>query len=314
MARRRYENLDQVPNTSSFKELRAWRKERRSKVKDHSFFIGQAANKQIDYLHNNRKETTVTWIGHSTFLLQIGGLNILTDPVWAGSMAFNKRLSPPGIEIDELPPIDVVIISHSHYDHLHLTSLRKLARMGKFKVLVPEGLRSWMWWRGFRDAVELPWWGSIQVGEVMFDCVPAQHWTRRTLTNTNATHWGGWVIRRPDSGKAIYFAGDSGYFRGFKLIGDKYRIGTALMPIGAYEPEWFMGKQHVTPEEAIQGYLDAGAEWFVPMHYGSFPLADDTTKEALDRLRAEWKRRGLEADRLKLLLHGETLKVHGTEQ
>lgn len=309
MARKRFTNLDQVPNTSSFKELLAWRKERRNKVKDHSFFIGQAANKQIEYLHANRTETTVTWVGHSTFLLQVGGLNILTDPVWASKMGFDKRLSPPGLDIEELPPIDVVLISHSHYDHLHLGSLRKIARNNKFKVLVPEGLRSWMLWRGFRDAAELPWWGSIEVGGVLLDFVPAQHWTKRSLTDTNVTHWGGWVIRKKEDSQAIYFAGDSGYFRGFKLIGEKFQIGTALMPIGAYEPEWFMGKQHVTPEEAIQGYLDAKAEWFVPMHYGSFPLADDTAKEALDRLHAEWKRRGLETERLKLLLHGETLRI-----
>lgn len=316
MARRRFTNLDNVPNTNTFQELLAWRKERKGKVKDHSYFVGQAANKEVTYLQANRSETTVTWIGHSTFLLQIGGLNILTDPVWADSMAFDKRLSAPGLMIDDLPPIDVVLISHSHYDHLHLTSLRKLARKGKFKVLVPEGLRSWMRLRGMRDAEELPWWGSTQVGEVMFDFVPAQHWTRRTLTNTNATHWGGWVIRKREeveadsSDKAIYFAGDSGYFRGFGLIGEKYRIGTVLMPIGAYEPEWFMGKQHVTPEEAIQGFLDTGGDWFVPMHYGSFPLADDTTKEALDRLHAEWKRLELQKDHLKILLHGETLRIH----
>ncbi|TCZ77805.1 MBL fold metallo-hydrolase [Paenibacillus albiflavus] len=321
MARKRFANLDDVSHTSSFKELQAWRKERKGKVKDRSFFVGQAANKEIDYLNANRTDTTVTWIGHSTFLLQIGGLNILTDPVWANSMAFERRLSPPGLEIDEIPPINVVLISHSHYDHLHLTSLRKLARYHKFKVLVPEGLRSWMQWRGFRDAVELPWWGSVQVGEVIFDFVPAQHWTRRTLFNTNATHWGGWVLRSKaqaaasDSNDAksrtIYFAGDSGYFRGFGLIGEKYDIGTALMPIGAYEPEWFMGKQHVTPEEAIQAYIDSGAERFIPMHYGSFPLADDTTKEALDRLRAEWSRRELPEHHLKVLLHGETLRVQG---
>lgn len=307
MAKRKFTNMDQVPNIASMKDLRAWRKERRSKVKDHSFKVGQADPKEIAYLQNNRTETSITWIGHSTFLLQISGLNILTDPVWANRMGFDRRLTEPGIRIDDLPPIDLVLISHSHYDHLHLSSLRKLASRSSFKVLVPEGLGSWMKRKGFMEAEELSWWGSTQIGDVTFHFVPAQHWTRRTLTNTNETHWGGWVLENQE--ESIYFAGDSGYFRGFKLIGEKYRIDTALMPIGAYEPEWFMGKQHITPEEAVQAYLDAGAARFIPMHYGSFRLADDTAREALDRLQAEWERLQLPKEQLKLLLHGETLRI-----
>lgn len=307
MAKRKFTNMDQVPNIASIKDLRAWRKERRSKVKDHSFKVGQADPKEIAYLQSNRTETSITWIGHSTFLLQMSGLNILTDPVWASRMGLDRRLTEPGLRMEDLPPIDVVLISHSHYDHLHLTSLRKLARRNSFKVLVPEGLGSWMKRRGFAEVEELSWWNSTQVGEVAFHFVPAQHWTRRTLTNTNETHWGGWVLVNQKG--SIYFAGDSGYFRGFKLIGEKYRIDTALMPIGAYEPEWFMSKQHVSPEEAVQAYLDVGAHRFIPMHYGAFRLADDTAREALDRLQAEWERRQLPKEQLSLLLHGETLRI-----
>jgi len=314
MAAKRYENLDQVPNLNSFRDLLAWRKERRGKRKDFSFAVGQAGEKVVDKLAANRSAATVTWIGHSTFLIQFGGLNIVTDPVWAGSMAFEKRLTQPGLTLEQLPPIDVVLLSHSHYDHLDMPSWRRLARKGSFRAFVPAGLGQTMQRKGFRDTEELAWWESAEVQGVEFHFVPAQHWTRRSLTDTNASHWGGWVIKRAESAGAegdrsgaIYFAGDSGYFRGFKLIGEKFRIHTALMPIGAYEPEWFMTKQHVTPEEAVQAYVDVQAELFVPMHYGAFRLADDTPKEALDRLHAEWTKRSLPEDRLKTLLLGETL-------
>lgn len=163
---------------------------------------------------------------------------------------------------------------------------------------------------------ELPWWEKTTVGPLEFHFVPAQHWTRRTLTDTNKSLWGGWVINRSaellvegtENNDAIYFAGDSGYFQGFRDIGARFPgIRYALMPIGAYEPEWFMGMQHVTPEEAIQAFLDVGAETFIPMHYGAFRLADDTPQEALDRLLTDWRRSELDSSRLKLLKHGETL-------
>ncbi len=169
---------------------------------------------------------------------------------------------------------------------------------------------------GLSKVHELPWWGKTTVGPLEFHFVPAQHWTRRTLTDTNSSLWGGWVIKRSteysvegaENNDAIYFAGDSGYFQGFRDIGARFPgIRYALMPIGAYEPEWFMGMQHVTPEEAVQAFLDVGAETFIPMHYGAFRLADDTPQEALDRLLAYWRRRELDSSRLKLLKHGETL-------
>jgi L-ascorbate metabolism protein UlaG (beta-lactamase superfamily) len=177
--------------------------------------------------------------------------------------------------------------------------------------LVPQGLAAKFRRKGYRRVEEFTWWASKCVGKAEFHFVPAQHWTRRTLWDTNASHWGGWVICEKGAGekigRTVYFAGDSGYFRGFKEIGDRFAIDYALMPIGAYEPEWFMSMQHVTPEEAVQAFLDTGAKQFIPMHYGAFRLADDTPKEALDRLTAEWQRLELGEDRLKILVHGETL-------
>ncbi|MVO99878.1 MBL fold metallo-hydrolase [Paenibacillus lutrae] len=310
MKSKRFTNLNPEAGLSTFADLRKWRKERRGKVKDMSFQIALCPQRDPVYLQGNRNDTTITWIGHSTFLLQKEGLNIVTDPVWANRMGLDRRLALPGLAIEDLPPVDVVLLSHGHYDHLHIRSLRQLP--GSPKLLVPEGLGSMLRRKGFHNMEELSWWESSMLGGLLFHFVPAQHWTRRSLWDTNTSHWGGWVIERADrpgaDADSLYFAGDSGYFEGFGQIGDRFKIGRALMPIGAYEPEWFMSTQHVSPEEAVQAFLDVGADYFVPMHYGAFRLADDTPQEALDRLKADWARRGLEEKRLEVLVHGQTLK------
>lgn len=356
---RRFDNQDQVELHNSYKHLKRWRQERirKLKLKDYSYRVPNV-EPDLPFLERNRDIPAITWIGHSTFFIQLGGLNIITDPVWAGQMAFQKRLAPPGVPIDRMPPIDIVLISHSHYDHLNISSLRRLK--GEKLLLVPAGLSNKLRLKGFSRVKELGWWDSVTENGVTFTFVPSQHWTRRNPWDTNSSHWGGWVIEPASkreasmeksgrSGKkqdesvtasrseaaaslesgavkparaeetgvrplvsaspTVYFAGDSGYFRGFKEIGDRFEIDVALMPIGAYEPEWFMGPQHVTPEEALQAFEDVGAKWFVPMHYGAFKLADDTPREALDRLEAERLRRGLDEDRVILLPHGETWRL-----
>src|SRR5690606_38561918 len=273
-----------------------------SKKKDLSFKVPRV-EPDIALLFNNREKATVTFIGHSTFLIQLGGLNIVTDPVWASRMGLDPRLTPPGVPIQSLPPIDVVVLSHAHFDHLHLSSLRRLP--GDFISLVPEGLAGWFRRKGFRNVEEFSWWSEKRIGGVTFGFVPAKHWTRRTPWDTNTSHWGGWVMRHDND--CIYFAGDSGYDRTFREIGEKYDdIRVALIPIGAYEPEWFMGDSHMTPEEAVQTFIDVGASIFVPMHYDAFRLADDTPKEALDRLHTEWERRQLSAERLWTMELGKT--------
>ncbi|CAI6081151.1 MBL fold metallo-hydrolase [Cohnella sp. JJ-181] len=301
---KRYQNADGSSNIKSFAELRQWQKERKSKKKDLSYIVPRV-EPDAALLAANRAEPTVTFIGHSTFLVQLGGLNVVTDPVWATRMGFAPRLSPPGIPLQSLPPIDVVLLSHAHYDHLHLGSLRRLP--GDFVSLVPEGLAGWFRRKGFRRVEELAWWSEKRVGNVTFGFVPAKHWTRRTPWDTNSSHWGGWVMRHDSD--CLYFAGDSGYDRLFREIGAKYGdIRVALVPIGAYEPEWFMRGSHMSPEEAVQTFLDVGARFFVPMHYGAFRLADDTPKEALDRLHAEWERRGFPRERLWTMELGRTIR------
>lgn len=300
---KRYENLDGSRNQKSFADVRRWQKERKAKVKDLTYRVPRV-EPDLAFLAANRTEPTVTFIGHATFFIQLGGLHIVTDPVWARRMGFASRLSPPGIPLDKLPPVDVVLLSHAHYDHLHLGSLRGLS--GDFICLVPEGLGRWFRRRGFSRVEELAWWKETRVGEATFAFVPARHWTRRTPWDTNTSHWGGWVMRHGTD--TLYFVGDSGYDdQAFRQIGARYPgIRAALVPIGAYEPEWFMGASHMTPEEAVQTFEDVGGSFFIPMHYDAFRLADDTPKEALDRLEAEWRRRGWPRERLWTLRLGET--------
>lgn len=309
-----FNNMDDIMTEKPWRQFQRWRQDRqvRTQHKDYSFVV-PSVHPDLDRLHSNRTETTFTWIGHSTFLLQMGGLNIVTDPVWASSMAFEKRLSKPGIAVEDMPPVDIILLSHSHYDHLHLKSLRQLA--GKDTLLiVPAGLGVKMQRKGFICTEELNWWETLETGKVQITFVPAQHWTRRTLTDTNRSHWGGFVLehRKDESAnidETIYFAGDSGYFRGFKEIGKRFDIDVALLPIGAYEPEWFMSAQHICPEEAIQVFLDLEAKVMIPMHYGTFKLADDTPREAMDRLLAERDQRGIPVEMLRFAALGEVLDM-----
>lgn len=305
MPRKRYGNMDDVNNNKTFAEVWKWMRNRPKKPI--AWNVPQHGAKTPDWLRANRSVDTITWIGHSTFLLQVGGVNIVTDPVWAARMGSARRLTAPGLAADELPPIDVVLISHSHYDHLNYGSLRRLP--GKPAALVPEGLGASLRRRGFATVAELPWWGKMKAGGLEFHLVPAQHWTRRTLWDMNASHWGGWIIRSESGGKATYYAGDSGYFRGFRDIGERFDIGAALLPIGAYDPVWFMSASHMTPEEAVQAFEDLRAESFVPMHYGAYTLADDTPEEARERLLAEWRRRTIPLERLLMLELGETWRM-----
>lgn len=283
-----------------------WREDRLRKLRNKGYgSVVPNVVPDLRFLQHNRNETSLTWIGHSTFLIQMAGLNIVADPVWARRMAFRKRMTPPGIELSDMPSVDVVLISHSHYDHLHMSSLRRLK--GPKKMIVPAGLKRKLLLRGFLQAQELHWWEDVSHHGVKFTFVPAQHWTRRNPWDMNTSHWGGWVMEC-DHGPTVYFAGDSGYFRGFAEIGRKFDIDVALLPIGAYDPEWFMSSQHVSPEEALQAFLDLKARHFVPMHYGAFKLSDDTPIEALQRLETARRSLGIPEHKICLLRHGETMR------
>ncbi|MBL4953008.1 MBL fold metallo-hydrolase [Neobacillus sp. YIM B02564] len=300
---KRYENLEAVRSNKSFKDMLRWNKERRRKMKDLTTQIEQSPVKKVAELQQNRTRTSYTWIGHSTFLIQMNGLNILTDPVWAKRMGLDKRSTEPGIALEDLPEMDVVVISHGHYDHLDFPTLKRLK--GNPHYFVPAGLKRLFTRKGYRQVTEMNWWDSVDHKGVTIHFVPAQHWTRRSLTDMNTSHWGGFVFQIAE--KTYYFVGDTGYFSGFNQIAERFAIDTVFMPIGAYEPEWFMAPAHISPEDSVKAFLELGAKQFVPMHYGAYRLADDTGPEALERLLHAWEQQHLPQEQLKVLLIGETI-------
>jgi L-ascorbate metabolism protein UlaG (beta-lactamase superfamily) len=246
----------------------------------------------------------VTWLGHATFLVQLDGISLLTDPALMPSITGGiSRNVPPGVPLERLPRIDAALVSHSHYDHLDLPTLRRLGA----PVVAGLGLE-----RFFRDrelfATELEWWSATRVGPVRVTFVPAQHWSRRGLLDTNRTLWGGFVVE--GSGATVYHSGDTAWFDGFEAIGGRFpAIDAALLPIGAYDPAWFMETMHLNPEQALRAFLALGARTFVAMHWGTFKLADEPLDEPPRRLEAERARLGLPPARVRVPAVGETLVV-----
>ncbi|MFF9687606.1 MBL fold metallo-hydrolase [Streptomyces sp. NPDC014623] len=236
--------------------------------------------------------TAVTWAGHASWVIRIGGLTVLTDPVWSRRiLGTPARITPVGVRWEELPPVDAVLISHNHYDHLDAPTLRRLPR--GTPLLVPAGLGRWCRRRRFTCVTELDWWESVELGGVRFDFVPSHHWSKRTLLDTCRSLWGGWVIGDAE-GRRIYFAGDTGYGHWFKEIGRRYPgLDLAMLPIGAYEPRWWLSDVHTDPEEAVQAYGELGARAMAPMHWATFLLSAEPVLEPLTRLRTAWRRAGL---------------------
>lgn len=226
----------------------------------------------------------ITYVNHATFLIQTDGLNILFDPVWSDrvsplSFAGPKRMRPPGLKFEDLPEIDLVIISHNHYDHLDIETLTKINNQYSPNFIVPLGVDLYLNNQGISNTKALDWWEQESVSdEVVVNSVPAQHFSARGLFDQNKTLWAGYVLETPFGN--VYFAGDTGYGDFFTDIREKFgAIKVALIPIGAYKPEWFMGPIHVNPEEAIQIHKDVNAEISFGMHFGTFPLADDGMEE-----------------------------------
>lgn len=231
----------------------------------------------------------VTLINHSTVLLQTEGLNLLTDPVWSRrvspvSFAGPQRHRAPGLGFDDLPPIDAVLLSHDHYDHFDVPTLKRLARQHRPTVFCPLGVASQVRRCGFSHVSELDWGQSVGWRRFRLHCVRAQHFSGRAPFRRNRSLWCGWMIQASTGN--LYFAGDSGFGDFFAEIGRQFSpIRLALLPIGAYEPEWFMGPVHMTPEQAVEVRAQLGAAHALAIHYGTFALADDAEADPADRLR-----------------------------
>jgi N-acyl-phosphatidylethanolamine-hydrolysing phospholipase D len=252
----------------------------------------------------------VTWIGHSTLLVQLDGVTFLTDPHWGeragpfGGSVGARRYTPPGLRFDELPRIDFVLISHDHYDHLDEPTVVNLARVHNPRFVVPLGLESWLADRGIRNAVELDWGESITIKGLTVVCTPAQHYSGRTLADQGRRLWASWAVLGT---KRFYFAGDSGYFRHFKEIGDAYGpFDLAAMPIGSYTPRITTRAVHTSPDEALQGWLDLRAARFLGIHWGTFALAHEPSDEPPRQLAADVQRRGLDPQAIWVMKPGET--------
>jgi L-ascorbate metabolism protein UlaG (beta-lactamase superfamily) len=262
-------------------------------------------------------QAAVTFVGHSTFLLQLGETNVLTDPVWSEraspvSWAGPRRVRPPAVALDALPPVHVVLVSHNHYDHMDLRTLRHLE--WRFAPLFVTGLgnRRYLLGRGLRRVEELDWWHGLEAAGLTITMTPAQHFSRRGLFDTNRTLWGGFEVRR--GGFRVLFAADSGYAPYFREV--RERLGppdVALLPIGAYEPRWIMGPVHLDPAEAVRAHLDLGARQSLAMHFGTFRLTDEGIDEPVHELRRALREADVPEEAFHVPGFGETLMVpmHG---
>jgi L-ascorbate metabolism protein UlaG (beta-lactamase superfamily) len=249
---------------------------------------------------------SLTWIGHASYLVQLGGRSLLTDPVFSTRLAILPRNGPPGLRPEDLPRIDVVVVTHNHRDHMDAPSLRRLGPAPVY--VVPQGLGRWFERAGFPRVVEMAWWEQREVEGFEITFVPSQHWSRRGLFDENETLWGGYVVAR--DGLRVYHSGDTAWFDGFAEIGGRVGpIDAAMLPIGAYEPRWFMRTQHIDPIEAVAAFEALGAERFVAMHWGTFKLTDEDLLEPPRILREHWEARGLPDARREIPAVGETIRL-----
>lgn len=266
-------------------------------------------------------QPSVTWIGHATVLAQLGGINLLTDPIFSEraspvSFAGPRRAHPPGLTLAQLPHINLVVISHNHYDHCDAPSLQALQAQpgGPPLYLVPLGMKAWMTEIGVANVVELDWWQSHRLAGVEVVMTPVQHWSGRSLTDRLATLWGGWAVLAADA--HLFFAGDTGYSPDFSEIARRLgpRQGPAgfdiaLIPVGAYAPRWFMKEQHVDSDEAVQMHKDLRATRSLGIHWGTFELSDEALDEPPRALARALDKAGVKADDFFLLALGQTRKL-----
>jgi N-acyl-phosphatidylethanolamine-hydrolysing phospholipase D len=258
---------------------------------------------------------TATWIGQATTLLQMGGLNVLTDPMfserafpvqWMGP----RRVMPPGLPLDALPPLDVVLLSHNHYDHLDRPAVKRLARAHPQAAwIVPLGLGAYVRAWGVSEIVELDWWRQSDVRGLRVTATPARHFSARRVGDRCKTLWCGFAFET--AGRRAYFAGDTAYHPQFGEIAARCGpFDFVMMPIGAYDPRWFMHVVHVDPEEAVQAYVDLTSAGPSPLmlaiHWGTFRLTDEPMDEPPRRAAAAWGKQGLDSTRLWIAAFGET--------
>lgn len=259
-------------------------------------------------------ETTATWLGHATVMVRANGFTMLTDPhfsirafpvQWAGP---SRKVQSPS-RVENLPKIDVVVISHSHYDHLDHNTVVKLAKQQPDTLfLVPLGLESLLKSWGVENVKEMDWWETHTIGENQITFVPAYHWSARTLTDRNKSLWGGWTMKNPKLN--FYFSGDTGYSKDFEEIGK--RLGPfdfSAIAVGAYEPRWFMKAQHINPDEAVQIHKDVRSSKSMGIHWGTFELTDEPLDQPIGDLKLALEKHSVQPNDFELLGHGDTINL-----
>lgn len=288
---KRFYNLD-VGSDKNFFDLLRWQTARLFRGSGKWSKYAEIPTGDVPLKTVEGERLRATYIGHATVLLQFGGLNILTDPVWSKrvspvSFAGPKRVRPAAIRFEDLPPIHVVVISHNHYDHLDEPTLKRLAREHNPKFYVGLGNKKRLSGKniGARQVFEMDWWQSVEVAEgVRLTSVPARHWSGRGLASRNKTLWCGYVFESQQAGK-IFFAGDTGMGKHFAQIAERFgAMRLALLPIGAYLPRWFMRENHLSPADAVKAHRTLNAAMSIGIHFDTFPLADEAENQAVSDL------------------------------
>ena len=304
-----YKNTNDQQNGKTFGQLMTWvfdgeKGPERVKIET-SYQWQELAPDQINY---------AVWVGHATYLINNGDINILTDPIFSKraspiGFAGPKRMIPPAMQLNDLPKIDAVVVSHNHYDHFDIWSLKKLYKLNPETIfMIPVGDKKKLIKAGIKNVVEMNWWESLKVSNTTFHFTPVQHWSKRGLFDRNKSLWGGWFMQT--DALALYHAGDTGYSNDFKTTYE--RLGApdySFIPIGAYDPRWFMKDSHVNPEEAVQIALDLKTSHSFGMHWGTFILTDEPVLEPPVRLERALIDQNLEPDFFRSPKPGEILQL-----
>ncbi len=292
-----YKNLDGTTPDKGFFDLLKWQS---SRTREIGRFVPKV--RKNDGAALKESGAHMTWIGHATFAIRLGGKNIVTDPIWTERLGTVKRRALAGVAMEDMFATDVVTISHSHYDHLDLPTLRRFGPNPTY--LVPKDNAEIL--RGFPNVVELGWWESWDCGDLKITLVPAQHWSMRFPWDRNKRLWGGFIYESPDG--TAYHAGDTAFSElTFGAIADRFpAIDWAMLPIGAYDPAWFMQPQHMGPEEATRVWEILGAKNLCAMHWGTFKLTDEPMAEPPERLRAAFANEKHDLSRAWIFDIGET--------
>ena len=296
-----YKNTNGKAINKSLSELLEWRLS-----KDKPILSKIEISNSWQEIINNKNTNFAIWIGHSTFLINLNGVYILTDPIFSDRASPLKNIGPkrliePAVNINEIPKVDIVTISHNHYDHLDIKSLKIIAnKFPQAKFLVPVGDKKLLEKNNIDNIFEFQWWDAMSINNIDITFTPVQHWSARGIFDRNKSLWGGWYFN--DHGLKLFHAGDSGYSKDFVDI--KNNLGApdlAFIPIGAYDPEWFMSESHMNPEEAVKVSLDLNAKQSIGMHWGTFTLTSEDTIDPFNRVNS------LKNHNLKTIKPGEYL-------